>query len=326
MTTTHQDLAAQPGLTLAALQRAHVSRQEQWCPEQKPDLSFRGNELGGECGEAQNVIKKLERERQGWRGSRDTVEHLGEELADVVHCAVLCAITAGIDLERAVVDKFNSTSDKNGLACRLEAASVPPGAVERNIANFVQCQECERLDPDATCPQCPGWIKALDEKQIEDCFQEAAGADEEVHIRFAHAVIAKFCELNRLPPRAALSAPSPAPALVPQGAELREAVLSAALEWTSERMPNDWAEVDLMKAVISLDGDWPGCDECDHECGEPCEPATVAEMHYRIDLHIADLVHAKKLYPPEGYAPPKGWKPTIRIERAHGSGTKGADQ
>jgi NTP pyrophosphatase (non-canonical NTP hydrolase) len=111
------------GLTLAALQRSHVERQEEWCPDQKPDLSFRGNELGGECGEAQNVIKKLERERHGWRGSRDTVEHLGEELADVIHCAILCAITAGIDLEPAVIAKFNSTSVKNGLSTFLTDAS-----------------------------------------------------------------------------------------------------------------------------------------------------------------------------------------------------------
>jgi len=110
------------GLSISELQRAHVERQEEWCPDQKPDLSFRGNELGGECGEAQNVIKKLERERHGWRGSRDTFEHLGEELADVIHCAVLCAITAGIDLEPAVIAKFNSTSEKNGLATTLRAA------------------------------------------------------------------------------------------------------------------------------------------------------------------------------------------------------------
>ncbi len=107
------------GLSIADLQRAHVERQEEWCPDQKPDLSFRGNELGGECGEAQNVIKKLERERHGWRGSRDTVEHLAEELGDVIHCAVLCAITAGIDLEPAVISKFNGTSEKNGLSTFL---------------------------------------------------------------------------------------------------------------------------------------------------------------------------------------------------------------
>lgn len=109
-------------VTIGQLQAAHVERQEEWCPDQKPDLSFRGNEMGGECGEAQNVIKKLERERHGWRGSRDTVEHLGQELADVVHTAVLCAITAGIDLEPYVVAKFNETSEKNALRTRLVAA------------------------------------------------------------------------------------------------------------------------------------------------------------------------------------------------------------
>ncbi|KKC39893.1 hypothetical protein WH87_05035 [Devosia epidermidihirudinis] len=107
------------------LQAAHIERQEEWCPDQKPDLSFRGNEMGGECGEAQNVIKKLERERHGWRGSRDTVEHLGQELADVVHTAVLCAITAGIELGPYVVAKFNETSEKNGLSTFLPS---PPEA------------------------------------------------------------------------------------------------------------------------------------------------------------------------------------------------------
>jgi NTP pyrophosphatase (non-canonical NTP hydrolase) len=108
-----------PALTLAVLQAAHVERQEEWCPDQKPDLSFRGTEMAGEVGEACNVVKKLERERHGWRGSRATKEQLAEELSDVVHCAVLTAITAGIDIESAVIAKFNSTSEKNGLATLL---------------------------------------------------------------------------------------------------------------------------------------------------------------------------------------------------------------
>ena len=126
--TAIEPVAASPGvgLTISRLQAAHIERQEEWCPDQKPDLSFRGNELGGEAGEAQNVIKKLERERLGWRGSRDTVEHLAEELADVVHTATLCAITAGIDLEPAVLKKFNDTSEKNGLTSRLTAAPTSP--------------------------------------------------------------------------------------------------------------------------------------------------------------------------------------------------------
>lgn len=106
-------------MTLATLQKAHVVRQEEWCPDQKPDLSFRGNEMAGEVGEACNVIKKLERERHGWRGSRATKEQLAEELADVIHTAVLCSITAGIDIAPAVVAKFNATSEKNGLSTFL---------------------------------------------------------------------------------------------------------------------------------------------------------------------------------------------------------------
>lgn len=112
----------QTGITISALQSAHIERQIEWCPDQQPDLSFRGNEMAGEVGEACNVIKKLERERQGWRGSRSTKEELASELADVIHTAILCAVTAGIDLEAATVEKFNATSDKNDLRTRLPAA------------------------------------------------------------------------------------------------------------------------------------------------------------------------------------------------------------
>lgn len=143
-------IAARPrlvasGLSLSALQAANIARQAEWCPYQVPDLSFRGNELAGEAGEVSealilhsaeigravgrtsNVIKKLERERHEWRGSRATKADLADELADVVICADLCAVTAGIDLGAAVIRKFNATSDKVGISVRLSAdpALVP---------------------------------------------------------------------------------------------------------------------------------------------------------------------------------------------------------
>ncbi len=111
-------------VTLDQLQVAHIERQEEWCPDQKPDLSFRGNEMAGEVGEACDIIKKLERERHGWRGSRAIKDELADELADVVHTAILCAITAGVDLSAATIRKFNATSEKNNLATRLSA--LPP--------------------------------------------------------------------------------------------------------------------------------------------------------------------------------------------------------
>lgn len=82
----------------AYLREANVARQIEWDPDSQITLDFRANELAGEMGEACNVLKKLERERLGIRGSRDTVDHLGEELADVVMCVDMTAMDAGIDL------------------------------------------------------------------------------------------------------------------------------------------------------------------------------------------------------------------------------------
>lgn len=101
------------------LREANQRRQKEWDPESKIDLAYRGNELAGEVGEACNAAKKIERERRGIRGSRDTVAHLAEELADVVICVDLIAGSEGIDLWQAVRDKFNATSDKVGLATKL---------------------------------------------------------------------------------------------------------------------------------------------------------------------------------------------------------------
>lgn len=113
------DTANEQPSTFVALGNANASRSKEWTGDAKVDLSFRAIELGGEAGELLNVVKKLVREERGWRGSRDTVEHLAEELADVVICASLMANDVGIDLGQAVVDKFNATSLKVGLASCL---------------------------------------------------------------------------------------------------------------------------------------------------------------------------------------------------------------
>lgn len=104
---------------LKQLRAANKIRQEEWCPGKNPDLSFRGLELAGEAGEACNVIKKLERERLGWRGSRAFTSDLADELADVIIVADLIADSLGIDLEEAIKTKFNSTSDKYNLKTKI---------------------------------------------------------------------------------------------------------------------------------------------------------------------------------------------------------------
>jgi NTP pyrophosphatase (non-canonical NTP hydrolase) len=103
--------------TLQQLRKSNVARQIEWTNGQ-PDilsLEYRGNEFAGEAGEVCNVVKKLARERLGIPGSRDTVEHLAEELADTIICADLIAQKEGIDLREAIITKFNRTSSSVGL-------------------------------------------------------------------------------------------------------------------------------------------------------------------------------------------------------------------
>ena len=102
------------------LRQANCLRNEEWIAGSAPlSLSFRGNELAGEVGEACNILKKLDRERLGLRGSRASPEQLSEELADVVICVDLIAMDLGINLWMAIVAKFNKTSEQRGLAVRI---------------------------------------------------------------------------------------------------------------------------------------------------------------------------------------------------------------
>lgn len=100
---------------LQELRTANTKRAVEWSEGNDVSLSFRGNELAGEVGEACNIIKKLERERNGWIGSRSSPEELAEELADAIICTDLIAMDMGIDLASAIKDKFNKTSNKYGL-------------------------------------------------------------------------------------------------------------------------------------------------------------------------------------------------------------------
>ena len=72
----------------------------------------------GELGEAANVLKKLNRVRDGIPGNKETPAQLGEmlrlELADAYIYLDLFAQREGIDLEAAVLEKFAITSYKIG--------------------------------------------------------------------------------------------------------------------------------------------------------------------------------------------------------------------
>lgn len=72
----------------------------------------------GELGEAANVAKKLNRVRDGIPGNTQTAGELraalADELADTFIYLDLLAQSQGIDLQAAILAKFNKTSAKIG--------------------------------------------------------------------------------------------------------------------------------------------------------------------------------------------------------------------
>jgi NTP pyrophosphatase (non-canonical NTP hydrolase) len=120
------------------LQTAARERGKEWegAAGASLSMSYRGNEMAGELGEcfeqllialelgasvgrACNMLKKLDREAAGMVGSTSNREALGDEFADVVITAHNAARQAGIDLNAAIVRKFNKTSEKLGFETRM---------------------------------------------------------------------------------------------------------------------------------------------------------------------------------------------------------------
>jgi hypothetical protein len=83
-------------------------------------LLFRAVELAGEIGELVNVIKKMERERLGWRGKKADENMLKEEVGGAFVVFDLLLMDLGIDLADVTTREFNNVSDRLGLTTRLE--------------------------------------------------------------------------------------------------------------------------------------------------------------------------------------------------------------
>lgn len=117
-------MTTQP-LTFAAVSRTNLRRCQRWHPGgiTSWSLSDWAVALAGELGEACDVIKKLNRARDGLIGNRmneeELLAELPKELADIYLYLDLLAQAAGIDLAAAVRAKFNEVSDRNGFPEKL---------------------------------------------------------------------------------------------------------------------------------------------------------------------------------------------------------------
>lgn len=112
-------------LTFGELRTANIERCKRWHPGGVSDWSLSDwmTATCGELGEAANVVKKLNRERDGLAGNDKSADELramlGKELADTAIYLDLLAEAAGVDLAQAITDKFNEVSVRNGFPDRL---------------------------------------------------------------------------------------------------------------------------------------------------------------------------------------------------------------
>lgn len=110
-------------LTFGGMRKANYARQQEWDGKKQLvgnlGLLFASNELGGEVGELQNMIKKLVRRDLKIPTGEVTLDDIADELGDVIICVDLLAIKLGVDLGAAVRRKFDKTSAKHGFKTRM---------------------------------------------------------------------------------------------------------------------------------------------------------------------------------------------------------------
>lgn len=114
-------------LTFKSLRKANLLRLPQFKNRKgepahsEPDgsdwaLSAWSNAVCGELGELANLIKKVERGDMTLDEARTSISH---ELADVATYLDILAYRCGVDLDEAIIRKFNIVSDRVGATVKL---------------------------------------------------------------------------------------------------------------------------------------------------------------------------------------------------------------
>ena len=101
----------------------------------------------GELGEAANVLKKLNRERDGIKGNTVSAqvlrEELASEIADTFIYRDLMSQALGIDLESAVRRTFDAKSIEIGYPHLIDRAATPAEAAKANpMGASNECISC----------------------------------------------------------------------------------------------------------------------------------------------------------------------------------------
>ncbi len=111
--------------TLYEISEKNLSRALRWHPQglSSWSLSDWSVALSGEVGELCNVVKKLNRVRDGLQqkavDEAKLHEMLADEIGDVFAYLDLVAQAAGLNLEDCIRNKFNKISEREGFPERL---------------------------------------------------------------------------------------------------------------------------------------------------------------------------------------------------------------
>lgn len=120
------------GLTFERFRKANVTRCLRWHPLgiQSWSASDWLTAITGELGELASLVKMMNRERDGLPGNKfcPTKQMVADEIADVFTYLDLLAASMNIDMEVAVISKFNEISQRVGFPDRLTTGK---GAHER---------------------------------------------------------------------------------------------------------------------------------------------------------------------------------------------------
>ena len=111
-------------MTFREFQKINTERSNEWLHDiNRWSLSDWAVAMAGECGEACNVIKKLNRKRDSIKEKDPSYfllrQQLAEEIADTVTYAFILAARCGFDMEDIVTKKFNAVSEKHGFSQQL---------------------------------------------------------------------------------------------------------------------------------------------------------------------------------------------------------------
>jgi len=123
-----QEARALESLTFTCFRLANVARCLRWHPAGLGSWSPSDwcTAVMGELGELASLLKMRNRERDGLVGNKfsPSDQQIADELADVVTYLDLLAAALGVDLGRAVVEKFNAVSARNGFPDRLPVSAL----------------------------------------------------------------------------------------------------------------------------------------------------------------------------------------------------------